>query len=81
MPIVLKQNGIVPNAFEECLIRGDKEKVEEYINQKERLEELGYTEEETERIKNSYKVMNWDKDFYKVASRLFLMQLNKNSNA
>ncbi|MBQ9143010.1 MAG: hypothetical protein IJX63_14650, partial [Lachnospiraceae bacterium] len=76
------ENGIYePNAFEQGLIDGNKALVESYVEQSERLLSCGYTEKEVERIKKRYKILAWSMEPFKVATRIYEMQLNKNGLA
>ena len=77
----LKLHDIKINEFEKAVIDGGKELVKEYILNHQKLEELGYSEDDIERIGKAFKITNWDTGWYATAARLFAMQLNKNNLA
>ncbi len=68
--------GIIPNNFEKTIIEGDKVKAHEYTRDTTKLAELGYTEDEIERIGKTFKNLNWDSGWYRIATRLYGLQVN-----
>ena len=66
-----------PNDFETALLSADKDAVEGYVCDTQKLIEMGYSEEEIEKITKSINKVSWDNDKYKTASRIFRLQLNK----
>lgn len=77
-PSPVDMESYVPNSFEKALIDGNKASVESFISKDKKLKDLGYTDDEIERIKKMFKTTSWGKDPNKVATRIYGMQLNKN---
>ncbi len=77
----LRHRGVRVNDFEKAIIGGDKESVIKYASAKDELEKLNYSEDDIERIKKAVKAISWDKSWYKTATRLFGLQLNKHGLA
>ena len=71
----------VPNAFEQALITGNKEEVEEFLAKPQCLLDLGYTEKEAERFEKILQTTPWGMDPYRIATRIFQMQVDKNDLA
>lgn len=76
-----KLDSYEPNAFEQGLIDGNKSIVEEFVLHEERLSLLGYTDKEIGRIRKMHKLIAWDIEPFKIANRIYAMQLNKNELA
>lgn len=77
----LRSKQIKINEFEKLLVEADKKAAKEYIQDEERLVSLGYTADDIERIGKAYTKANWETGWYRIAARLFAMQLNKNGLA
>lgn len=77
----IRSRGIKVNSFETAIINGEKKNVSELVSDKAAMEKMGYTSEDIERIGKALKSSNWDVSWYKTATRLFGMQLNKDGLA
>lgn len=70
--------GIVPNPFENAVISANKGDVKKFVSDENSLFNMGYTENEIARIKTASKKVGWESGWYKIASRVYMLQLNKN---
>ncbi|MBQ3291228.1 MAG: ATP-binding protein [Mogibacterium sp.] len=76
----IRDKGIVPNEFERALISADKAAVERWIREND-LEELGYSIEDIERARKAFPSTNWETNWYRTATRIYGIQVNKNKLA
>ena len=74
----LRAAGIVPNPFERQVINCGKNEIKKFISDEKELFNLGYTDNEIARIKTAYRKVGWESGWYKIASRIYMLQLNKN---
>ena len=70
-----------PNLLEKYLIDGNKSAIGSLISQTMKLRSFGYSDKEIERIQKMYKSLTWGNDPYKIANRVYSIQLNKNGLA
>ncbi len=78
---LMKSKGIKANAFETAVINGDKTTVSSFFEEETSLESLGYSADDISRARKAYKISNWEISWYRTATRLYGMQLNKNGLA
>ncbi|MBQ8982174.1 MAG: ATP-binding protein [Lachnospiraceae bacterium] len=78
---ILRSKNIMVNAFEKALIIGDMDAVVKLLSNESLLEEMGYSSIDIDRIRKALKLTNWDVSWYKTATRLFGMQLNRDGLA
>ena len=71
-----------PNAFENAVLCGNREKASGFLESYDRIKDCGYTEAEYDRLVKQFKICGWTNDsLYSAASRIFTLQVNKNGIA
>ncbi|MDY3302566.1 MAG: hypothetical protein SOX30_08820, partial [Lachnospiraceae bacterium] len=73
------ENGL--NEFEQAILTGNRDIFKYYINDMIKLQALGYSEYEIDRMLKSVDQVNWEDEPYQIATRFYLMQRNRNGLA